>query len=81
MPTKIKIVDVGDKDFENDEYLATVDDVKESELATENTASEKTEETTATIQEKDENEREEVSKDTTAPEPTKKIREQQLVKC
>ena len=33
------------------------------------------------IQKKDENEGEEVSKDTTTTEPTKKIREQQLVKC
>ena len=95
MAPKIKIVDVSDK---NDEYAVTVDEVKESELPAENTTSETTEETTAIIQKKDENEGEEVSKDTTTtelrgvrdttngivkddPSPTKKIREQQLVKC
>ena len=87
MAPKIKIVDVGDKDVKNDdEYAVTVDAVKESDLPTENTTSETAEETTTIIQEKDENEGEEVSKDTataesTIAEPTKKIREQQLVKC
>ena len=82
MPPKIKIVDVVDKEVKNDdEYAVTVDEVKESQLPTENEPLETTEETTAIIQKKDENEGEEVSKDTTTTEPTKKIREQQLVKC
>ena len=85
MPPKkniIKIVDVDDKEIKNDnEYAITVDEVKESELPTENQPSETTEETTAIIQEKDEGTPEEVSKDTDASEPTKKIREQQLVQC
>ena len=80
--TKIKIVDVDDKEVKNDdEYAVTVDEVKESELPTENEPPETTEEATAIIQEKDENAREEISKDTDASEPTKKIREQQLVQC
>ena len=78
MPPKIKIVDVSDK---NDEYAVTVDEIEKSQLPTENTTSETTEETTAIIGEKDEGKAEEVSKDTTITEPTKKIREQQLVKC
>ena len=69
MPPKIKIVDVSDK---NDEYAVTVDEVKESQLPTENKPLEAAEETTAIIQEKDENEREEVSKDTTTTEPDRK---------
>ena len=80
--TKIKIVDVDDKEVKNDdEYAVTVDEVKESELPTENEPPETTEEATAIIQEKDENAREEISKDTNASEPTKKIREQQLIQC
>ena len=80
--TKIKIVDVDDKEVKNDdEYAVTVDEVKESELPTENEPPETTEEATAIIQEKDENAREEISKDTDASEPTKKIREQQLIQC
>ena len=84
MPKKnnIKIVDVGDKEVKNDdEYAVTVDEVKENELSTENEPSETTEETTTIVPEKNENAREEVSKDTDASEPTKKIREQQLVQC
>ena len=70
--TKIKIVDVGDKEIKNDdEYAVTVDEVKESELPTENEPPETTEKTTAIIQEKDENAREEVSKDTAVADPTK----------
>ena len=72
MPPKIKIVDVGDKEVKNDdEYVITVDEVKEGELPTENEPSETTEETTTIIQEKNENAREEVSKDTAVAEPTK----------
>ena len=80
--SNIKIVDVSDKEVKNDdEYAITVDEVKESELPTENEPPETTEETTAIIQEKDEGTREEVSENTTTAEPTKKIREQQLVQC
>ena len=77
---KIKIVDVDDKEVKNDdEYAVTVDEVKESELPTENEPPETTEETTAIIQEKNEGTPEQVSTDTTTTEPTKKNREQQLV--
>ena len=66
MPPKkdnIKIVDVSDKEVKNDdEYVVTVDEVKESELPTENEPFETTEETTTIIQEKDENTRAEVAK-------------------
>ena len=80
--TKIKIVDVDDKEIKNDdEYSVTVDEVKENELLTENEPPETTEETTAIIPEKIEGTPEEISKDTNASEPTKKIREQQLVQC
>ena len=78
----IKIADVGDKDVKSDdEYAITVDEIEKSELPTENEPPETTEETTAIIQEKDEGTPEEISKDTTTAEPTKKIREQQLVQC
>ena len=82
MPPKFKIVDVVDKEVKNDDdYTITNDEVKESELPVENLLPETTEETTANIEEKDEGTPEEVSTDTTAPEPTKKIRNQELVKC
>ena len=82
MPAKIKIVDVVDKEVKNDDaYTITNDEVKESELSVENEPLETTEETTANVQEKDEGTPEKVSTDTTTAEPTKKIREQQLVKC
>ena len=85
MPPKknnIKIVDVGDKELKNDdEYAVTVNEIEKNELPTENEPPETTEETTAIIPEKDENAREEISKDTDASEPTKRIREQQLVQC
>ena len=85
MPPKknnIKIVDVDDKEVKNDdEYAVTVDEVKETGLSDKNEPPETTEETTAIIQEKDEGTPEEISKDTTTAEPTKKIREQQLVQC
>ena len=61
---KIKIVDVVDKEVKNDEYTVTVDEIEKSELPTENTTSEATEETTPIIDEKDEGKAEEVSKDT-----------------
>ena len=71
---KIKIVDVDDKEGKNDnEYAINVDEVKEGELLIENGSFETTEETTTIIQEKDENAREEVSKDTAVAEPTKKL--------
>ena len=71
---KIKIVDVDDKEVKNDdEYAITVDEVKEGELPIENGSFETTEETTTIIQEKNENAREEVSKDTAVAEPTKKL--------
>ena len=76
MPPKIKIVDV-----ESDAYTITNDEVKESELPTENATSETTEETTAIIQEKDKGSAEEDSINTTASEPTKKTRNQELVQC
>ena len=79
---KIKIVDVDDKEIKNDdEYGVTVDEGKEGELLIENGSFETTEETTTIIQEKYENAGEEVSKDSATTEPTKKIREQQLVQC
>ena len=79
---KIKIVDVVDKEVKSDDaYTITNDEVKESELPTENEPPETTEETTAIIQEKDEGTPEEVSTDTTTIGPTKKIREQHLVQC
>ena len=81
MPPKIKIVDVVDKEVENDAYTITNDEIEKSELPTENATSETPEETTAVIEEKDEGTPKEVSTDTTAPEPTKKIRNQELVKC
>ena len=80
--TKIKIVDVDDKEIKNDdEYFVTVVEVKENELPTENEPLETAEETTAIIPEKIEGTPEEISKDTDASEPTKEIREQQLVQC
>ena len=81
MPPKIKIVDVGDKDFKNDEYAVTVDEIEKSELPTENDASEATEETTAIIQEKDAGTPEKNITDTTTAEPAKKMRNQELVQC
>ena len=77
MPPKknnIKIVDVDDKEVKNDdEYAITVDEVKETGLSDKNEPPETTEETTAIIQEKDEGTPEEISKDTTTAEPTKKL--------
>ena len=73
---KIKIVDV-----ESDDYAVTVDALKENELPDKNEPFEAAEETTAIVQEKDEGTTEEVSIDTITAEPTKKIREQQLVQC
>ena len=82
MPAKIKIVDVVDKEVKNDDaYTITNNEVEKSELPTENEPLETTEETTPIIQEKTETTTEEVSTDTATTEPTKKIREQQLVKC
>jgi Zn finger protein HypA/HybF involved in hydrogenase expression len=81
MPAKIKIVDVVDKEVENDAYTITNNEVEESKLPVENEPLETTEETTAIIQEKTETTTEEVSTDTATTEPAKKIREQQLVKC
>ena len=79
---KIKIVDVVDKDVKNDDdYAVTVDEVKEDELSSKNEPFEAAEETTAIVQEKDEGTAEEVSLNTNAAEPTKKIREQQLIQC
>ena len=80
MPPKIKIIDVVDKEIKNDDYTITNDEVKESELPVENTTSEATEETTANVEEKDEGTPEQVSTDTTTTE-SKKIRQQELVKC
>jgi len=57
MPAKIKIVDVVDKDVENDAYIV------------------------ANIEEKDEGTTQEVTVDTATTEPTKKIRNQELVQC
>ena len=71
---KIKIVDVDDKEVKNDDgYVVTVDEVEEGELLIENGSFETTEETTTIIQEKNENAREEVSKDTAVADPTKKL--------
>jgi len=81
MPPKIKIVDVVDKEVENDAYTITNDEIEKSELPTENATSETPEETTAVIEEKDEGTPEEVRVDTTATETTKKIRNQELVQC
>ena len=78
---KIKIVDVVDKDVKNDDYAVTVDEAKENELPDKNEAFETAEETTTIVQEKDEGTTEEVSINTITAEPTKKIREQQLVQC
>lgn len=78
---KIKIVDVVDKEVKSDDaYTITNDEVKESELPTENEPLETTEETTAIIQEKDEGTPEKVSTDTATTE-SKQIRQQELVKC
>ena len=80
-PKKIKIVDVVDKEIESDAYTITNHEVKESGLPAENPPPETTEETTAIDKEKDEGTPEEVSINTTTSEPTKQIREQQLVRC
>ena len=70
---KIKIVDVVDKEVKNDDdYAITVDEVKESELPTENAPLEATEETTAITEEKDEGTPEEISTNTTTTEPATK---------
>ena len=79
---KIKIVDVVDKDVKNDDdYAVTVDEVKENELPDKNEPFEAAEEAPAIVEKKDEAKTEEVSVNTIASEPTKKIREQQLVQC
>ena len=79
---KIKIVDVVDKDIKNDDdYAVTVDEVKENELPDKNESFEAAEETTAIAQEENEATTEKVSINTNAAEPTKKIREQQLIQC
>ena len=78
---KIKIVDVVDKDVTSDDYAVTVDEVKENELPDKNEPFEAAEEAPAIAQEKDEAKTEEVSINTIASQPTKKIREQQLVQC
>jgi len=81
MPAKIKIVDVVDKEVKNDDdYTITNNEVEESKLPVENTTSEATEETTANVEEKDEGTPEQVSVDTSTTE-SKKIRQQELVKC
>ena len=61
MPRKsqIKIVDVVDKDVENDAYANTNDEIEKSQLPDKNEQPEATEETTAIIQEKDEGKTEE----------------------
>ena len=69
---KIKIVDVVDKDVENDAYAVTVDEVKENELPDKNEPFEAAEETTAIVEKKDEGTAEEVSLNTNVAEPTKK---------
>ena len=86
MAPKIKIIDVADKEVQevknDDAYTITNDEIKESELSVENEPPETTEKTTSNVEEKDENAREEVTVDTTTTEqPTKKIRNQELVKC
>ena len=79
---KIKIVDVVDKDVKNDDdYAVTVDEVKENEIPDKNEPFETAEEATAIVEEKNEGTTEEVSLNTNAAEPTKKIREQQLIQC
>ena len=88
MPPKIKIVDVVDKDAEKDDnYAVTVDAVKESELPDKNEPYETTEEI-GTIKTKTDEKleaikesKEEQTDNTTAIDPTKKIRNQELVKC
>ena len=78
---KIKIVDVVDKDVQNDDYAVTVDEIEKNELPDKNEPFEAAEETTAIVEEKGEGTPEEISIDTDTAEPTKKIREQQLVQC
>ena len=81
MPPKIKIIDVVDKEVGHDDYTITNNEVEESKLPIENTTSETTEETTAIIEEKDQGTTEQTNTDTATTEPTKKIRNQELVKC
>ena len=79
---KIKIVDVVDKDVKNDDdYAVTVDEIEKNEIPDKNEPFEAAEEATAIVEEKDEGTAEEVSLNTNAAEPTKKIREQQLIQC
>ena len=79
---KIKIVDVVDKDVKNDDdYAVTVDDVKENESPDKNEPFETAEEATAIVEKKDEGTAEEVSINTITAEPTKKIRNQELIQC
>ena len=79
---KIKIVDVVDKDVKNDDdYAATVVEIEENVLPSKNEPFEAAEEATTIVPEKDEGPAEEVSIDTIAAEPTKKIRNQELIKC
>ena len=78
---KIKIVDVVDKDVKNDDYAVTVDEIEKNELRDKNEPFEAAEEATAIVEKKDEAKTEEVSINTIASEPTKKIREQQLIQC
>ena len=80
MPPKIKIVDLVDKEVESDAYTITVDAIQESELH-ENAPPETAVETKAIIQETDEGAPEEVSISITTSESTKKVRNQELVKC
>ena len=87
MPPKIKIVDVVDKDVENDAYANTNDEIEKSELPAENEPSE-TNEKLETIEEKTNEKLETIKEcqdektDYTEPiEQTKKIREQKLIKC
>ena len=76
---KIKIVDVVDKDVENDDdYAVTVDEVKENELLGKDEQFEAAEEATAIVEEKDEGTAKEVSINTIATEPTKKNRESRI---
>ena len=79
---KIKIVDVVDKEIKNDDdYAVTVDEVKENESPDKNEPFEAAEEATAIVEKKDEAKTAEISIDTDTAEPTKKIREQQLIQC
>ena len=78
---KIKIVDVVDKEVKNDAYTITNNEVEESKLPVENEPLETTEETTTIVEEKDERTPEEISINTTTSEPTKQIRNQELVQC